>query len=155
MRILSYPLLGLALVATATHAQDIPNAQGVPGSGALPGSAEAGAAVPPDPALPPAAGLPADASVPPATTEVTDSAAFTDAQVDQFAEATVKVQAIDADASIAAEEKQARMATAVTETGLDPATYNEIGRAVAVDAELRSRVQVAMTRHAAIDPAGG
>jgi hypothetical protein len=82
-------------------------------------------------------------------------AAFTDEQVDQFAEATVKVQAIDADATIATEEKQARMAAAVTETGLDPATYNEIGRAIAVDAELRSRVQMAMSRHSAPKPTEG
>ena len=47
----------------------------------------------------------------------------------------------------AAEQKQAQMVAAVTETGLDPATYNKIGRAVAVDPELRTRVQTAMSRH--------
>lgn len=163
MRILSYPLLGLALAATAAHAQEASN------TGALPDGPEADAAAPAnlppsepaapadtapaDQPLPPQAAPPAE-SAPPETSQ-TESAEFTDEQVDQFAEATVKVQAIDADASIAAEEKQARMAAAVTGTGLDPATYNKIGRAVAVDPELRNRVQVAMTRHAGADPTDG
>lgn len=75
-------------------------------------------------------------------------AAVTDAQVDAFAAATVKVQAIDADASIAADQKQEKMRAAVTEAGLDAATYNKIGQALATDTELRSRVQVAMGKHA-------
>ena len=85
--------------------------------------------------------------LPAADASAAASAEFTDQQIDQFAEATVKVQAIDADTAIAAEQKQAQMVAAVTETGLDPATYNKIGRAVAVDPELRTRVQTAMSRH--------
>lgn len=167
MRTLTYPLFGLALAATAAQAQDATT----PSSVSDGPETSAPADVPPEPALPSDAVPPADTPLPtetsPAPAEpalpapdatVADSAEFTDEQVDQFAEATVKVQEIDADASIVAEEKQARMATAVTETGLDPATYNKIGRAVAVDPELRSRVQVAMSRHAggeATGPAGG
>lgn len=72
----------------------------------------------------------------------------TDAQVDAFAAATVKVQAIDADTSIAADKKQEQMRAAVTEAGLDAATYNKIGQALANDTDLRTRVQVAMGKHA-------
>ncbi len=165
MRKLVYPLVGLALVATAANAQDASDL------GSLPGP-EADAAAPADavpPATPDDALPPADESFPPPEAappedpagpdaSVADSQ-FSDEQVDQFAEATVKVQAIDEDASIAAEEKQSRMATAVTEVGLDPATYNKIGQAIAVDPELRSRVQVAMSRHngggQAADPTDG
>lgn len=158
MRSLSYPLFGLALAATAAHAQEAPDPS------ALPDGPEAAAPAdfPPEPAAPSDAVPPADdpfpseatePALPPPDASTADSASFTDQQVDQFAEATVKVQAIDADASIAAEEKQTRMAAAVTETGLDPATYNKIGRAIAVDPELRTRVQVAMSRHT--DPTQG
>lgn len=156
MRKLAYSVIGLALAASAVNAQETPDA------GPPPGGAEAGAAAPadaappatPDDAVPPAEGPlapeaapPADEPAAPAPDDAVAGNAFTDEQVDQFAEATVKVQAIDADASIAAEEKQSQMAAAVTETGLDPATYNKIGQAIAVDPELRSRVQVAMARH--------
>jgi hypothetical protein len=140
MRKLAYPILGLALMATAAHAQDVGGAE------ALPDSADSA----PAEALPP----PADPLTTDAPANQADAASFTDQQVDQFAEATVKVQAIDADASIAAEEKQSHMAAAVTEAGLDPLTYNKIGQALAVDAELRNRVQVAMSRHAGSGPAG-
>ena len=102
-------------------------------------------AAPPAEAAGPAA--PAESAPPAADASAAASAEFTDQQIDQFAEATVKVQAIDADTAIAAEQKQAQMVAAVTETGLDPATYNKIGRAVAVDPELRTRVQTAMSRH--------
>lgn len=155
MRKLTYPLIGLALAATAVHAQETPDA------GSVPGGPEAGAAAPADavpPATPDDAVPPADEPLPPESAPPEDSAApgpdasvagsqFTDQQIDQFAEATVKVQAIDADTSIAAGDKQTHMAAAVTETGLDPATYNKIGQAIAIDPELRSRVQVAMARH--------
>lgn len=166
MRILSYPLLGLALAATAAHAQETSD------TSALPAGPEAEAAAPADlppsepaaPAdavpptnesLPPQAAPPAEPALPATDAPQAVGAEFSDEQVDQFAEATVKVQAIDADASIAAEEKQTQMAAAVTGTGLDPATYNEIGRALAIDPELRNRVQVAMTRHAGANPTEG
>ncbi|HWK42292.1 MAG TPA: DUF4168 domain-containing protein [Croceibacterium sp.] len=139
MRKLAYPLLGLAFIASTAYAQDAGN------SDALPGGNEAVPTAPADAAPPPSDPLASDAGT---------TTSFTDQQVDQFAEATVKVQAIDADTSIAADQKQSHMAAAVTEAGLDPATYNQIGQAVAVDAELRNRVQVAMARHAGANPAG-
>jgi hypothetical protein len=152
MRKLTYPLIGLALAATAANAQETPDAGSLPGPEA--GAAAPADAVPPatpDDAVPPAVeSFPPEAAPPEgpaAPGPDAQSAEFTDEQVDQFAEATVRVQAIDEDASIAAAEKQSRMATAVTQAGLDPATYNKIGQAIAVDPELRNRVQVAMARH--------
>lgn len=81
-------------------------------------------------------------------TPAAGAATVSDAQVDAFAAATVKVQAIDADTSIAAEQKQEKMRAAVTEAGLDAATYNKIGQALASDTALRTRVQTAMGKHA-------
>ena len=80
---------------------------------------------------------------------------MTEAEVDSFAKATVKLQAIQADATIAADLKQAAMQAAVTEAGLDPAKYNAIGKAVQADPALRTRVQTAMARHATPPPGAG
>jgi hypothetical protein len=79
----------------------------------------------------------------------------TETEVDSFAKATVKLQAIQADATIAADLKQAAMQAAVTEAGLDPAKYNAIGKAVQADPALRARVQTAMSRHATPAPSDG
>jgi hypothetical protein len=158
MRKLALPLIGLALAATAANAQETPDAGSLPGGPEAAAPADAVPPATPDDALPPAddALPPPDDAVPsepapPADAapdaSVADSGQFTDEQVDQFAAATVKVQEIDADTSIAAGDKQSEMAAAVTEAGLDPATYNKIGQAIAIDPELRSRVQVAMARH--------
>jgi len=159
MRKLTYPLIGLALAASTAYAQEAPDA------GAVPGGPESDAAAPADavpPATPDDAVPPADEPLPPEAAPAPDASVadseFTDQQIDQFAEATVKVQAIDADTSIAAGDKQTHMAAAVTEAGLDPATYNKIGQAIAIDPELRSRVQVAMARHSggqAANPSDG
>jgi hypothetical protein len=62
---------------------------------------------------------------------------------------------IQADASIAAEQKQTAMQAAVTEAGLDPVKYNAIGKAVQADPALRARVQTAMARHATPPPSDG
>ena len=89
---------------------------------------------------------------PPASATAAD---VTDAEIDSFAKATVKLQEIQADASIAAEQKQTAMAAAVTEAGLDPAKYNAIGRAAQSDAELRAKVQTAMSKYAGPRPSEG
>jgi hypothetical protein len=136
MKKLTFALIGLGFAATAAHAQ--PAAE----PATQPGGPEA--ATPAEPAAPAEPTTPAESS---AQVGVAASAAFTDDQIDSFAAATVKVQTIDADASIAADQKQAQMRAAVTDAGLDAATYNKIGRAIATDTELRGRVQVAMQRH--------
>jgi hypothetical protein len=170
MKKLSYSLIGLSFIATAAYAQPAPDgsaglpapdaATSVPGdtlpsepadtlpapAETLPAPADTLPAEPvPSDALPPEPAPPAD---PLADSTDATGAAFTDAQIDSFAAATVKVQQIDADATIDAETKQTQMAAAVTEAGLDPATYNEMGAAIAADAELRTKVQTAMARHA-------
>lgn len=68
----------------------------------------------------------------------------TDAEVESFAKATVKLQAIDADASLEGDQKQAAMAAAVQEAGLDPVKYNQIAQAVGTDTALRAKVVEAM-----------
>ena len=127
MKKFAYSFTGLILAATAAHAQPAPDA-----AGELEGP-EAPVASPAEPV--------ADAAVA-GTVDVSE------AEIDSFAKATVKLQAIQADTALAADQKQTAMAAAVTEAGLDPAKYNEIGKAAAADPELRASIQTAMARHA-------
>lgn len=159
MKKLSYSLIGLSFIATAAYAQSAdPTGALPPQDGAVPGQADPAVPPPPEPAVPapqdaiPPEPVPADA-IPPAPdasadAAVTADASFTDAEIDSFAKATVEVQKIDGDASLDAAAKQEQMAAAVTEAGLDPAKYNEIGQALATDTELRAKVQTAMAKHA-------
>jgi hypothetical protein len=71
-----------------------------------------------------------------------------DQEVDQFAQATVKLQSINADSTLDDNAKQTQMADAVKAAGLEPARYNEIGQALATDTELRAKVQTAMAKYA-------
>ena len=73
--------------------------------------------------------------------------AVTDAEVESFAQATVKLQVISKDASLEGDAKQQKMVAAVTEVGLDPQRYTEIGRATATETELRTRIQTAMVKY--------
>jgi len=72
----------------------------------------------------------------------------TDQEVDSFAQATVKVEQISADATLDQTAKQQQMASAVKGAGLEPARYNEIGKAIASDTALRARIQTAMAKYA-------
>lgn len=76
--------------------------------------------------------------------EAAASVEVTDAEVERFAKATVKLQEIDGDASLAGDQKQAAMAAAVEEAGLDPVKYNQIAQAVGTDTALRAKVIEAM-----------
>lgn len=124
MRILVCSVAGLVLASTSAYAQ----------SAEAPAEADAAEA----PAAEAAA--PADATA--------DAAQVSDADIDSFAKATVKLQAIQQDTAIAADQKQTAMAAAVAEAGLDPAKYNAIGKAAAADATLRAKVQTAMSKYA-------
>lgn len=130
MKALAFSFAGLILAATSAHAQP-----------ADPASETAG------PQAPSAADAPADAAAPPAD-GAAPAAEVSDADIDSFAKATVKLQEIQADTAIAADQKQTAMAAAVAEAGLDPAKYNEIGKAAAADAALRVKVQTAMSKYA-------
>ena len=160
---------GLVLAATTAYAQpaEVPASDHAAphAGGAAPGDhgpADA-AAVPATPAEPAVPATPADAAEAPAepampaepATPATPAAPsivasdVSEADIDSFAQATVRLQAIQADASIAADQKQEAMQAAVTAVGLDPVKYNAIGKAVQADPTLRAKVQTAMTRHAA------
>lgn len=145
MKKIALSVVALTFAASAAHAQSASD----PASGAVP--PESSAPAPADPAAPsdPAADAAAQPGAPGADAGVTAGGTYSEQEIDSFAQATVKVQAIDADATIAAEQKQEKMAAAVAEAGLDPAKYNEIGKAAAADPELRTKIQTAMTKHAA------
>lgn len=139
-----YSFSGLVLAASAAHAQPAeepageigqPEAHADHAGPAAPVADADGPPAPPEPAAPAADAAPLP---------VTD---VTEAEIDSFAKATVKLQEIQADATIAADLKQGAMQAAVTESGLDPEKYNAIGKAVQADPELRARVQTAMARH--------
>ena len=157
-----YSFAGLVLAAGAAQAQPAEAPTGeIPQSGAHTEHAApatpAEPATPADPATDAAAepALPAEPATPAAPAASIGAANVTEAEVDSFAKATVKLQAIQADATIAADLKQAAMQAAVTEAGLDPAKYNAIGKAVQADPALRTRVQTAMARHATPPPSDG
>jgi hypothetical protein len=138
---LSYSLIGLAFVATAAQAQQANDA------GA--DSAEAPAAEAAAPADHAGHASSADAAAP-AGGAASDAAtsAYTDAEIDSFAKATVKLHAINSDASLDATQKQTQMAAVVKESGLDPQKYNAMGKAAQSDQALLAKVQTAMARHA-------
>lgn len=146
MRMLAYSLTGLVFAATAAHAQPAADPATAPESPET--TSEVDAATPPDAADPAADAASAPADAVPADTAAAASVAVTDAEIDSFAKATVKLQEIQADTAIAEDQKQTAMAAAVAEAGLDPAKYNEIGKAVASDATLRAKVQTAMSKYA-------
>jgi len=149
---------GLVLGTAAAHAQpaEVPaNDHAAPhAEGASPADHAAHPATPADAAQAPAEpAIPADAATPAAPAIV--AADVSEAEIDSFAKATVKLQEIQADATIAADQKQAAMTAAVAAAGLDPVTYNAIGKAAQADPALRARVQTAMTRHTTLPPSDG
>ena len=148
MKKVAYSFIGLVLAASAAHAQP---AEAPAGDAAPPETHGAGHAEPATPADPAndAAAAPATPAEPAAPAAAPLAVAdVSEADIDSFAKATVKLQAIQADATIAADAKQAAMQAAVTESGLDPVKYNAIGKAAQADPALRAKVQTAMSRHA-------
>ncbi len=80
----------------------------------------------------------------PAPGATTANATVSDAEVDQFATAVVAVDAINKDASVAADAKQTQMASAVTASGLTPERFNSIATAMNADTALQAKVGVAI-----------
>ncbi len=142
MKKIAYTIAGVMLAAGTAHAQPADEAAAAEHGAEHSAPSGADAAASPDPAAEAAA--PADAL----GAEASTSAEVTEAEIDSFARATVKLHEIQGDASIAEDQKQSAMAAAVTEAGLDAAKYNEIGQAAQADADLRARVQTAMSRYA-------
>ena len=133
MKYFTSSLAALAFVATAAHAQD-----------ASPPSADQSAAQPAQPgaAAPPATPATDAAPAAGANTQVSDT------EIDSFAKATVAVQKISADAKLDEKAKQTKMADAVKSAGLEPARYNDIGKAVSSDPALLAKIQTAMAKYA-------
>ena len=71
----------------------------------------------------------------------------TDEEVDRFALAALIVEQIARDEALDQEQKQAAMANAVGQAGLQPQRFNEIARASQDDVELQERIQVAAAGH--------
>ena len=142
-----YTLAAIGLTASAAYAQP----------GLDPVQNEATAQTPSD-AAPAAEAVPAPSPEAAADGAVAPDAAdtattnYADTEIDSFAKATVKVNQIDADTTLSAEQKQTQMAAAVTEVGLDPLKYNEISEAVTADPELRAKVELAISQ--ATQPSG-
>ena len=177
MKMLTYSALGLILAASAAHAQPADETQGPDAHAAHAGAAPAEPAPANEPATPadvadPAAPAdvteaapPADvADIPPdaaavpapaAPAPVIAAADVTEVEIDSFAQATVKLQEIQANTAIAPEQKQTAMVAAVAEVGLDPAKYNAISRAASTDPTLRAKVQTAMSKYAGPAPSEG
>jgi len=89
-------------------------------------------------------------ATPPAADSSTDTTAtttapggYTDADVDKFAGAALAVQKIQQDASIADADKQTKMASAVTSSGLSPEKFNAMATASQSDPALMKRIQTA------------
>jgi len=149
MKKLTLTITGMVLTAGAAQAQpaaDEAIGPPTPAERAVP-------AEPAEPATPadPTSDEPAVAAtraVPATPAEPAATADVSDADVDSFAKVTVELQAIQADTSIAADQKQVKMQAVVTEAGLDPARYNAIGKAAQADQALRTRIQTAMAKHA-------
>jgi hypothetical protein len=163
MKYFSVSLVALAFATAGVqaHAQDA--AAPLPDQGAAtpaqPDASPPPANPAPDSDAPPAPGAeappPAAAPGPDAGATAATSVQVSDAEVDQFAKATVQVQEIDADTTLDASAKQTQMAAAVKDAGLDPARYNEIAKAIPTDDALRSKVQVAMAKYAKASPTKG
>lgn len=134
MKYFASSLAALAFAATAAQAQD---------TAQPPADQSAAQSAQPDAAAPPAS--PATEAAAPAagaTTQVSDT------EVDSFAKATVEVQKISADAKLDEKAKQTKMAEAVKSAGLEPARYNDIGKAVSSDPALLAKIQTAMAKYA-------
>jgi hypothetical protein len=142
MKYLTSSLIALAFAATAAQAQAQDSAPPPPDQNAAQPDAAAPPATSGPEAAPPAAATPDSAATAPATSTVSDT------EVDSFAKATVELQKINTDTKLDETAKQGKMADAVKSAGLEPARYNEIGKAVATDTELRAKVQTAMAKHA-------
>lgn len=92
------------------------------------------------PAPAPAQTAPATPAAPAATAPVTN-ASVTDTELTQFVTVAMQIEKIRKDTTIPEADKTAKMATAASSSGIDPARFNAIGQAMASDTALNARVQ--------------
>lgn len=74
-------------------------------------------------------------------TPAAPAAAVTDAEVTQFVTAALAIEKINKDTTVAAADKNAKMADAVKSSGLEPSRFNEISQAMQSDPTLNQRIQ--------------
>lgn len=142
MKNLSRSLIVLAFAAGAVQIQ-----------AATPSSPKDAAA--PDTAAPAPQSAALQAAAPQADSGAPAAAAIavSDREIDQFAQAVVKLNKINSDPTLDEDSKQDQMAAAVVAIGLDPERYNQIGEAATVDDALRAKVEMAMTKYVqTVDP---
>ncbi len=97
-----------------------------------------------------------EAPAAPAPEEAATPAPVTDAEVTMFAKAALAADKVSKDTTIAATDKQAKMADAVTSNGLEPLRFNQIAQAAQSDPALQKKVQgaiIALRQTAPASPA--
>jgi hypothetical protein len=85
-------------------------------------------------------------SAPPAAAPASPAApnaTFSPGDIQKFAKAAVALNKIQTDTTIAAADKQQRMAAAVQAQGLEPQKFNEIAQAAQTDTALQQQIQAA------------
>lgn len=127
----------LLLGSTAAFAQAAPDATTPPADATQPGS---------DPAAPaPTTSDPTTTAANPATGAATAApTSFSQDQIDGFGQAYVKIQDVTADTTMDQSQKQTAMVQAVTESGIDPQTFNAIAEKMQSDPALHEKVQLAV-----------
>jgi hypothetical protein len=75
-----------------------------------------------------------------------DPAAISDADIKAYATVAAKVSKIQADAKLSDADRNAQMAAAVKESGMDTEKFNAITSASKTDPEVRRKLQEAMTK---------
>lgn len=76
------------------------------------------------------------------------SSSFSDDELQKFASAAIQLNKIQADAGVAATDKQPKMLAAVQASGLDPAKFNAIAQAAQTDPALQQKIQAAAAKTA-------
>ena len=80
---------------------------------------------------------------PPAAASPTANGTYSDEEVQKYAVALVAVNKIQTDAGIADADKPAKMAAAVTQSGVDIVKFNAMTQAMQADKALQQRIQTA------------
>jgi Domain of unknown function (DUF4168) len=70
-------------------------------------------------------------------------AGFSTEDIQKFAKAALEIQKLQADTAVAEADKQTRMASIVTENGLDAVKFNEIAQAMQTDPAIQEQVNAA------------
>ena len=80
----------------------------------------------------------------PVTGAATETASFTDAEIDTYAKVAVEISELQNDASLDAAARQSGAVAVVESSGISAQRFNEISDASRSDPELAQRVQLAI-----------